>query len=406
MSSVVVGKLFCWPHDPRQYKVRITAEYCNKQIKVVEENCLDKGSEFSKIFAKGQKVPAFYDDQLKMTVMESSGIAFHVAKMHDAKSVLLGQTKVEESNVMQWVLYCDTNVWSKTFSIASMYYAYEKLDTAKEESYLNDLKRSLTFMDKYLLHNTYLAAERITLADVVMACGLAWFYAQYCEEKQQSEYPNVLRWFKTCLNQPQFKKHYGEFKFCVKRDKPLQSPPQATKKAKPEAAAQEAKPVVEKKVKHPCESLPASKMVLDEWKRVYSNNDTRPTAIDWWWKNYDSAGYSAWHVNYKYNDELAQTFMSSNLVGGFYQRIERARKYAFGSMLVLGENNNNKIEGFFVFRGQEVLPEIIDAPDYPSFTFEKVDILDKKYKSKFEDFLAWDGASFATLKCADGKVFK
>jgi elongation factor 1-gamma len=76
---------------------------------------------------------------------------------------------------------------------------------------------------------------------------------------------------------------------------------------------------------------------MDEWKRVYSNNDTRPTAINWFWEHFDSEGYSIWRVDYKYNDELTKVFMSSNLIGGFFNRLERARKYAFGSLVVLGE---------------------------------------------------------------------
>ena len=83
--------------------------------------------------------------------------------------------------------------------------------------------------------------------------------------------------------------------------------------------------------------MPPSSFILDEWKRVYSNNDTRPTAIDWFWEHFDPEGYSIWRVDYKYNNELQKVFMSSNLIGGFFNRLERARKYAFGSLIVLGE---------------------------------------------------------------------
>ncbi len=83
--------------------------------------------------------------------------------------------------------------------------------------------------------------------------------------------------------------------------------------------------------------LPPSSLNLDDWKRFYSNNDTRPNAINWFWEHFDPEGYSIWRVDYKYNDELTKVFMSSNLIGGFFNRLERARKYAFGSLVVLGE---------------------------------------------------------------------
>ena len=409
----MIGRLYCWPNDPRQYKARITAEYSHKQIKVIEENCLDPASQFFKVFGKGQKVPSFFDDVQKVPVMESTGIAYHIAALYDTSNKLLGTTKIEQSLIAQWLFYADTNIWNNSFGIATMYYGYQKHDKTKEETLLANLKKSLTYLDKYLLHNTFFGAEHVTLADIILSTSLAWVYSQFFEEKERREFGNVLRWFLTCVNQPEFKKHFGDFKLCEKRSKVSTSPPKATdapKKAvaaKPKKEAVEAPPAAapEKKVKHPCELLPASSLNLDEWKRVYSNNDTRPTAIDWFWKNFDSNGYSVWHLEYKYNDELTMTFMSSNLIGGFFQRIERARKYAFGSVLVLGENNNNQIEGFFVFRGQDVLPEIEDAPDYPSFVFTKINVLDKQYKTKFEDYLAWDG-HLDGKKFADGKIFK
>ena len=46
--------------------------------------------------------------------------------------------------------------------------------------------------------------------------------------------------------------------------------------------------------------------------------------------------------------------MTSNLVSGMLQRIEKLRKYAFASVLILGEDNNNSIEGVWVTRGQQL----------------------------------------------------
>ena len=46
--------------------------------------------------------------------------------------------------------------------------------------------------------------------------------------------------------------------------------------------------------------------------------------------------------------------MVSNLVSGMMQRIEKLRKYAFASVLILGEDNNAAIEGVWVMRGQEL----------------------------------------------------
>jgi len=39
---------------------------------------------------------------------------------------------------------------------------------------------------------------------------------------------------------------------------------------------------------------------------------------------------------------------------GMFQRLDRMRKHAFGSMIVFGENNNNSIGGLWMWRGHEL----------------------------------------------------
>jgi hypothetical protein len=63
----------------------------------------------------------------------------------------------------------------------------------------------------------------------------------------------------------------------------------------------------------------------------------------------------ACQADYQYNDELQKIFMSSNLIGGMFQRIEKMRKYAFGSVAVFGEDNSNVISGIWVWRGQDLI---------------------------------------------------
>ena len=186
----------------------------------------------------------------------------------------------------------------------------------------------------------------------------------------------------------------------AKPEKPKEAP-----KPKKEEEAEESFADEKPKAKNPLDLLPPSSMVLDEWKRVYSNNDTRPTAVDWFWNNFDTKGYSLWIADYKYNDELTMTFMSSNLVGGFFQRLERARKYVFGSMVVLGEDNKNCITGFFVVRGDIIPPEIYEAADYESYNFVKVDSSDAKIREDFNAVIAWDTTIYGKT-FADGKIFK
>ena len=99
---------------------------------------------------------------------------------------------------------------------------------------------------------------------------------------------------------------------------PKQEKPKAEKpKAAPKAQEQdeEDEPAPAPKPKHPLDQLPRATFVLDELKRKYSNEETREVALPWFWENVNFDEYSLWRVDYKYNDELTMTFMTSNLIG-------------------------------------------------------------------------------------------
>lgn len=97
---------------------------------------------------------------------------------------------------------------------------------------------------------------------------------------------------------------------------------------------------------------------MDDWKRMYSNNDTLTVANPWFWENLDKEGYSVWFADYKYNDELEKMYMTCNLVGGFLQRVERLRKYGFGSVVIFGEEPKLAIGSCWLFRGQDIPNEV------------------------------------------------
>jgi hypothetical protein len=68
------------------------------------------------------------------------------------------------------------------------------------------------------------------------------------------------------------------------------------------------------------------------------------------WEMYDPEGYSLWFCDYKHNDENQVTFVTMNKVGGFLQRMDFIRKYAFSKMCILGESPPYSIKGVWLFR--------------------------------------------------------
>jgi elongation factor 1-gamma len=268
-------------------------------------------------------------------------------------------------------------------------------------------------LEKHLTSNTYLVGERVTLADIYTAALLTRAFATVLDKKFRSENPAVSRWYQTIVNQPAFKAVVEKpvlvdeiIKYTApkKEEKPK-------KEAAPAAAAAPAaeKPEGEKKPKHPLEVLGKPTLVLDDWKRTYSNEDTRPTALPWFWQNFNAEEYSLWKVDYKYDNELKLTFMANNLIGGFHARLEASRKYLFGAQSVFGTNYNCAIRGVFMVRGQEFKPAFDVAPDWESYNFEKLDPSKEEDRKHVDDMWAWDAPIFIEGKeypWVDGHVFK
>jgi elongation factor 1-gamma len=150
-----------------------------------------------------------------------------------------------------------------------------------EELGIAGLKRSLGALNTHLASTTFLVGHSVTLADIVMTCNLYHGFARILTKDFTSEFPHVERYFWTMVNQPNFKKVIGEVKQAEAVPAiPKKAPaPAKPKEVKVEAPKEAPKPVVEApeeeapkpKAKNPLDLLPPSTMVLDDWKRLYSN---------------------------------------------------------------------------------------------------------------------------------------
>jgi elongation factor 1-gamma len=279
-------------------------------------------------------------------------------------------------------------------------------------------EKTISVLEAHLLNNTFLSGERITLADLYAAGIISRGFQFFFDKEWRKANPNVTRWYETVYNQPIYSDVAGKLQFIdevtLKNVAPKKEQPKKEAAPKPKAApkpapAEEEEPAAEApKPKHPLEALPKPKIPLDEWKRQYSNSDT-PDALKWFWENYDAEDYSIWEVDYKYNDELTQVFMTSNLIGGFFARLEASRKFLFGCASVYGTANDSIIKGAFVVRGQEALPAFDVAPDYESYSFTKLDHTKPEDRALVEREWTWEQPITVNGKeypWADGKVFK
>ncbi|KAF5349068.1 hypothetical protein D9757_012201 [Collybiopsis confluens] len=396
--------------------------------------------EFFAKFPHG-KIPAF-ESKDGFRLFEGIVIAKYIASKAP-KSGLLGSSADEEALVDAWVHLAETEFWFPVNDIKNMCtnkmpYSKPVRLSSHQSPYANHLRkqihtyllsrqqRTLTTLNTHLTKNTFLVGERITFADLVLAHFVRRAVMISFDAPLRAQFPAVIRHLETIVNHPKLKALFGEIKYI---ENGLQFVPPAKEKKEKEAAPapaaakdpKEKKPKVkdadededeplvpaEPKVKNPLDDLSKSSFNLEDWKRAYSNKETRGKdgALEWLYEHFDKDGFSLWRVDFKYNEELTQTFMSSNQIGGFFNRLEASRKYLFGSVGVLGKANDSIISGALIARGQDIEPVVNVAPDWESYAFKKIDLGNAEDKEFFEAALAWD-LKIDGKEWVDGKNFK
>ncbi|RRT38787.1 hypothetical protein BHE74_00048443 [Ensete ventricosum] len=336
-------------------------------------------------------------------IFESNAIARYVTRLK-ADNPLYGSSLIEYAHIEQWIDYASMEIDPNLARWLYPRLGYLPYLAVAEEAAISSLKRALGALNTHLASSTYLVGHSVTLADIVMTCNLYLGFSRIMIKSFTSEFPHVERYFWTMVNQPNFHKVVGEVKQAdsvppvPSQKKPAQpKEPAKPKEVKKEPKKEPAKPKVEEvleeeeeapkpKPKNPLDLLPPSKMILDEWKRLYSNTKTnfREVAIKGFWDMYDPEGYSLWFCDYKYNDENTVSFVTLNKVSGFLQRMDLTRKYAFGKMLI----------------PKFVLDEVYDMELYD---WAKVDISDEAQKERvnamIEDQEPFEGEALLDAKC-------
>ncbi|CAJ1963782.1 unnamed protein product [Sphenostylis stenocarpa] len=408
------------PNNKNAIKSLIAAEYAGVQLELApnfEMLVSNRTPEFLKMNPIG-KVPVL--ETPDGPIFESNAIARYVARLK-GDNVLYLSTPIDNARIEQWIDFSSFEIDNNVLKLYLPRLGYMPYHQPIEEAANSSLKKAFQALNTHLASNTYLVGHSVTLADIITTCNLYLGFTQILVKSFTSEFPHVERYFWTLVNQPNFRKTLGQVKqietippipSAKKPSQPKESKPkpkdEPKKVAKPEPEklkeAEEEAP--KPKPKNPLDLLPPSTMILDEWKRLYSNTKTnfREVAIKGFWDMYDPEGYSLWFCDYKYNDENTVSFVTLNKVGGFLQRMDLARKYAFGKMLVIGSQAPFKVKGLWLFRGQEIPQFVIDeCYDMELYEWTKVDIYDENQKERvnqmIEDYEPFEGESLLDAKC-------
>jgi len=419
-------------HSFRTQKVLIAAKFANKQVDVKDHLPADK-------FPLGL-TPAFEDGQTHL--FGADAIAKHLAASNS--------TYVPKDPTLdQWLIWAEAELLPNVLAYVLPSLSYAHLDNAAVDQAKHELLAQLQHLDKVLLSRTYLVGERLSVADVSAALNLMAAYQNVLDSKARNQLVNVTRWFTTVINQKHVKEVVGECKLAEhvaafsldvykkhaasgkkegakhdnkhhdnkkKHDKPEKAE-KAEKAEKQEKAEKPAKPAkeaepeddtpVEPKFVDPFVEMPAGKFSMDGFKRVYSNEDTLTKAIPYFWEHFEPENYSIWYCEYKYPQELALVFMSCNLITGMFQRLDKMRKHAFGSVCLFGKDGDSTISGIWIWRGHKLAFELCPdwQVDYESYDWKKLDANDENTKAMVNSYFAWEGIE-NPKPFNQGKIFK
>lgn len=363
---------------------------------------------------------------------ESNAIAYYVANEQ-----LRGKTDLERAQVVQWLSFAESEILPYSCAWVFPLLGVMPFNKNSNERAKEDVKHTLNVLNQHLLNNTFLVGERLSLADIVVFTNLLSLYENVLEPSVRAPFGNVNRWFITILNQPQVLKVVSNFKLCTKaiefnpkkyaefqaktgaakpqkeqqqkKEKKEKAPAKEKEAAEPaeELDAAELALAAEPKSKDPFESMPKGTFNFDDFKRCYSNED-EAVSTKYFWDKFDSENNSIWFGEYKYNEELTQVFMSCNLIGGMFQRLDKMRKQAFASVCLFGENNNSSISGIWIWRGQDLAFTL--SPDwqidYEVYDWKKLDAKSEETKKLVNQYLSWTGTDSKGRKFNQGKVFK
>jgi len=401
-------KLVTYPALFRSQKIIIIKELAKVQMEI-DQNATQAQLDSLSIHGK---VPCLVTPD--GNISESNAIARYIARMAPASSGLYGSSPFEAAQVDSWMDWCVQDLEIPATLWIAPILGWMKNEPVVTERASEDLKKGMALLDNHLKMETFLVGRQMTMADIAVATTMLLPMKLVLDEAARKPFPNLMRWFDLCIHQQVFIDVVGETTLCktpltpsesvsapaAKQETPS-SPAKAKKEEKPKQEKKEEKPkqeekskdaskkgekrkqeneelleesYEEKKAKNPLDDLPKSNFVLDAWKREYSNCPNQDTnlAMPYFWDNYDMEGYSLWFCDYNYNDECEVAFMTSNLVGGFVQRCDALRKYAFGVMQIIGTQQSQKVLGAWLIRGQSIDPMLKENDDAEYYTWTKL----------------------------------
>jgi len=357
----------------RAFKILIAAEYNGITVNIPTFNT----KKVEKISPTG-RAPVL-ELPNGTTIFDSNSIARYVARLRRDSGLMGDGSMLMEAGIDSWVDFCVNEIEIPACVWWYPAAGYMPFDENAYQKAKTDFSKGLTILNSHLLARTYLVSEQITLSDIVVISTLLYPFKFVCEKAYLKSFVNVVRWFNTCINQTEFKAVIGEVTMCKKELRAKGQKKEGTKKKEKEdrndntPAVEPSKPATVEHTYKVLDKTSPSNFIMDVWKKFYSNCDTLENTMETFWSTFDPQGWSIWHQKYNFNEENKRVFMTSNAVGGFQQRTEEIRKWAFGVMHIVGtEETSLEIQGIWLLRGDSIEPMKTANDDANWYTWTKL----------------------------------
>lgn len=158
----------------------------------------EKPADFIAIHSAGT-MPVFQDDEFVMT--ESWAIDLYLARKYQPD--LMGSDLEEEGKVYQWTLYAATDLEKAAHECInnSGFDEAHPLDEEKFEEAEKRFRHVLATVDHALQGREYLVGNTFTLADLHVACLIAF---PVLSSIPRDDYENIEPWLQKCIRRPAF----------------------------------------------------------------------------------------------------------------------------------------------------------------------------------------------------------
>jgi glutathione S-transferase len=258
----MVLKLYAAPDSSKAKRILIAATYNGISIEAPADSA--QGSE--------GKMPVLETDE--GCIFSTNAIARYVARIRRDTGVY-GQTFIESGAIDGWVEFCQHEL-----EVPLCVWVYPKLGIFEEvpaatKQAKEDVAKAMGILNKHLESHTFMVGHQVTLADITIASCLLDGFVHVMDEAFRGQFPNVVRWFETCVNQPQFVKVLGPVTMLGAKGAAKAAPKASPKKEAKASPKKEAKGSPKKEAAKPAAAESGKKDKKDKGKA-----DAAPAAPD------------------------------------------------------------------------------------------------------------------------------